>query len=57
FNPMEAISPNDLGFRRNPRLEEQTCCLVNVIAADKVALMNDNVINKLKYIRKEAKKL
>ncbi|KAM9454385.1 interferon-induced protein 44-like [Clarias gariepinus] len=57
FNPVAALSPNDHGYRSDPALEEQTFCLVNILAADKVALMDENVIEKLKYIREEAKKL
>ncbi|XP_053333677.1 interferon-induced protein 44-like isoform X2 [Clarias gariepinus] len=57
FNPVAALSPKDHGYRSDPALEEQTFCLVNILAADKVALMNKTVIEKMKYIRDEAKKL
>lgn len=53
---MSALSKSDHGYRSNPKLEEQTFCLVNVIAADKVSLMNTTVIDKLQYIREEASK-
>ncbi|XP_053532157.1 interferon-induced protein 44 [Ictalurus punctatus] len=57
FNPLSAVCKNDHGYRSNPTLEEQTFCLVNIIAADKISLMKDEVIDKLKYIRQEASKL
>ncbi|MCI4393503.1 hypothetical protein PGIGA_G00158210 [Pangasianodon gigas] len=57
FNPASPLSPNDPGYRSNPSVEDQTFCLVNVIAADKVSLMQNGVFEKLKKIRQEATKL
>ncbi|KAF5890002.1 interferon-induced protein 44-like, partial [Clarias magur] len=54
FNPAFPVSPNDPGYRSNPGLHDQTFCLVNVVAADKISLMNNHVIEKLKKIREAA---
>lgn len=54
FNHAFPVSSNDPGYRSNPSLEDQTFCLVNVIAADKISLMCEGVIDKLKKIRQEA---
>ncbi|XP_053333606.1 interferon-induced protein 44-like isoform X2 [Clarias gariepinus] len=54
LNPASPVSPNDPGHRSNPALEDQTFCLVNIIAADKVSLMHNEVIVKLKKIRQAA---
>ncbi|XP_026994479.1 interferon-induced protein 44-like [Tachysurus fulvidraco] len=47
----------DVKFRSNPSVEEQTTCLVNIIAADKISMINDGVIDKLKKIRQAATEL
>ncbi|XP_047658775.1 uncharacterized protein LOC113650703 [Tachysurus fulvidraco] len=43
-------------YRSNPSVEHQTTCLVNVVAADKISMMNDGVVDKLKKIRQAATK-
>lgn len=57
FNPLSPVSQNDPGFRSNPTLEDQTFCIVNILAADKVSLMNEGVIDKLAFIREKATNL
>ncbi|XP_060716261.1 interferon-induced protein 44-like [Tachysurus vachellii] len=44
----------DIKYRSNPSVEDQTTCLVNIIAADKISMMKDGVIDKLKKIRQAA---
>ncbi|XP_060716844.1 interferon-induced protein 44-like [Tachysurus vachellii] len=44
----------DVDYRSNPCVEDHTTCLVNIIAADKISMMNDGVIDKLKKIRQAA---
>ncbi|XP_060716264.1 interferon-induced protein 44-like isoform X1 [Tachysurus vachellii] len=44
----------DVHYRSNPSVEQQTTCLVNIVAADKISMMNDGVIEKLKKIRQAA---
>ncbi|XP_053085631.1 interferon-induced protein 44-like [Pangasianodon hypophthalmus] len=51
FNPANPVSEND--YKSNPSVD-QTSCLVNVLAADKVSLMDQRVIQKMKLIREEA---
>ncbi|KAG7315588.1 hypothetical protein KOW79_020454 [Hemibagrus wyckioides] len=54
FDRTSSMFEMDLGYRSNPSVEDQTSCLVNIIAADKIYLMNDGVIGKLKKIRQAA---
>ncbi|KAK2817759.1 hypothetical protein Q7C36_021692 [Tachysurus vachellii] len=44
----------DFNCRSNPSVEDQTTCLVNIIAADKISMMKEGVIDKLKKIRQVA---
>ncbi|XP_058236010.1 interferon-induced protein 44-like isoform X2 [Hemibagrus wyckioides] len=56
FN-FKGTSPNsemDLGYRSNPSVEDKTYCLVNIIAADKMSLLDNGVIDKMKKIRQAA---
>ncbi|XP_058235910.1 interferon-induced protein 44-like [Hemibagrus wyckioides] len=57
FDPTSTKPMNDPAYRSNPSLEDQTCCLVNIVAADKISLMKDGVINKMNKIREAASKL
>ncbi|KAI5628587.1 interferon-induced protein 44 [Silurus asotus] len=54
FNSNAPLSENDSCYNRNPSLGDQMHCLVNVIAADKISLMNDEFIKKWKTIRETA---
>ncbi|KAF4074917.1 hypothetical protein AMELA_G00228790 [Ameiurus melas] len=54
FNPVSPVSEKDSKYNRNPKTSDQTFCLVNIIAADKVSLMNQKLIQKLKQIREVA---
>ncbi|KAL1254790.1 hypothetical protein QQF64_017019 [Cirrhinus molitorella] len=55
FNPVMSAKNEDC--RSNPSSEDLTYCLVYVIAADKVSMMNDEVFKKMRYIRKKASEL
>ncbi|XP_060755412.1 interferon-induced protein 44-like [Neoarius graeffei] len=57
FQKASSCCVQDSCYRSNPSLEEQTFCVVNIIAADKVSMMNDSVINKMKNIREAAAEL
>ncbi|ROI62445.1 Interferon-induced protein 44-like [Anabarilius grahami] len=57
FNPASPVSPQDESFRSNPSLQDQTYCLVFVMPADKISLMDKNVITKIKYIKNKANEL
>uniref|UniRef100_A0A8C2GWI4 Interferon-induced protein 44-like n=1 Tax=Cyprinus carpio TaxID=7962 RepID=A0A8C2GWI4_CYPCA len=54
FNPT-ASAKNDCKSETN--LEDLTNCLVYVIAADKVSMMDDDVFRKMRYIRQKASSL
>ncbi|KAI4895120.1 hypothetical protein NFI96_030078 [Prochilodus magdalenae] len=57
FRPEVSISDDNRYYISNPTLNDQIHCLISVIAADKVTIMNDVVIEKMKNIRTEASKL
>ncbi|KAI5090245.1 interferon-induced protein 44-like isoform X2 [Silurus meridionalis] len=54
LNPVTPVSKDDVNYRGNPNISDQTFCLVYVMAADKVSLMKDEVIQKMKLIREKA---
>ncbi|KTF83578.1 hypothetical protein cypCar_00043040 [Cyprinus carpio] len=55
FNP--AVSDKNVDYRSETRPEDLTYCLVYVIAADKVSMMNEEVFKKIRYIRENASSL
>ncbi|XP_016135148.1 interferon-induced protein 44-like [Sinocyclocheilus grahami] len=57
FNPESPITSQDNGYRRNPGLQDQTYCLVFVIAADKISVAADDIYKKVKYIKSKADEL
>lgn len=58
FNPQSPITPQDNSYRSNPSLQDQTYCLVFVIAADKISMAtDDNIFKKIKYIKSKADEL
>ncbi|XP_051559618.1 interferon-induced protein 44-like [Myxocyprinus asiaticus] len=57
FNPAAPISDGDKGFRSDPGVQEQTFCLVYIMAADKVSRQNPDVIKKMANIRQRASEL
>nr|XP_055038666.1 interferon-induced protein 44-like [Misgurnus anguillicaudatus] len=57
FNPVSSVSVGDDGYRSDPTAQEQTYCLVYIIAADKVSMMYPEVIQKMQYIRAKASEL
>ncbi|KAI5090246.1 interferon-induced protein 44 isoform X3 [Silurus meridionalis] len=56
FNPATAASKNDHNYKKNPKVSDQTFCVVYVITAHKVSFMRKEVIQKLRMIREEASK-
>ncbi len=52
-----AVSAKNEGYRSETSAEDLTYCLVYVIAADKISLMTDEVIQKMRYIRQKASSL
>ncbi|XP_034143050.1 interferon-induced protein 44-like [Esox lucius] len=57
FNPSAAITTEDLKYNSNPSLSDQVHCLVNVMPADKIQLMSEKVLTKMKMIRGIASEL
>ncbi|KAI4873968.1 hypothetical protein NFI96_030643 [Prochilodus magdalenae] len=57
FQTEASMSVDNRYYISNPTLNDQIHCLISVIAADKVTLMNDGVIQKMKTIRAEASNL
>uniref|UniRef100_A0A9J8BBA5 Interferon-induced 44-like protein n=1 Tax=Cyprinus carpio carpio TaxID=630221 RepID=A0A9J8BBA5_CYPCA len=55
FNPTDSGKNDDC--KSETSLEDLTYCLVYVIAADKVSMMDDDVFRKMRYIRQKASSL
>uniref|UniRef100_A0A8C2FW15 Interferon-induced protein 44-like n=1 Tax=Cyprinus carpio TaxID=7962 RepID=A0A8C2FW15_CYPCA len=55
FNPTDSAKNDDCKSETSP--EDLTYCLVYVIAADNVSMMNQEVFKKMKYIRQKASSL
>ncbi|XP_053332621.1 interferon-induced protein 44-like [Clarias gariepinus] len=56
FNPVNPVSEDDNNYKYNPRVSDQTFCLINIISANDVSRMDDKVVQKMKKIREEASK-
>ncbi|XP_053532204.1 interferon-induced protein 44-like [Ictalurus punctatus] len=54
FNPLTPVSENDYNYKTNPKVSDQTFCLVNVLSANRVSLMYQKLIQKMKEIREVA---
>ncbi|XP_072542683.1 interferon-induced protein 44-like [Salminus brasiliensis] len=57
FHPHAPIDKDNRHYILNPTLNDRIHCLVSVIPADKISLMSDEVIQKMKTIRAAASKL
>ncbi|XP_076857465.1 interferon-induced protein 44-like isoform X2 [Brachyhypopomus gauderio] len=55
FNPILQILEGNPQYRMNPSLCDRIHCLVNVVRADKIALMDEEYINKMKKVREAAR--
>ncbi|XP_053532140.1 interferon-induced protein 44-like isoform X2 [Ictalurus punctatus] len=54
FNPATPVSEKDSNYKTNTKVSDQTFCLVNVLSANKVSLMDQKLIQKMKEIREVA---
>ncbi|XP_053471954.1 interferon-induced protein 44-like isoform X1 [Ictalurus furcatus] len=54
FNPANPASEKDSNYKTNPKASDQTFCLVNVLSASTVSLMNQKLIKKMNLIREVA---
>ncbi|XP_062388392.1 interferon-induced protein 44-like isoform X2 [Sardina pilchardus] len=61
FNPLSPLKEGDANYNHCPTLDDKVHCLVSVLPADKITLMNDrnvhDVITKLRNIREKASQL
>ncbi|KAJ8361691.1 hypothetical protein AAFF_G00430930 [Aldrovandia affinis] len=57
FNPSSPLSQDDSYWYVSPSLEDQAHCLVTVVEANKIAIMNDDTARKLREIRLAANDL
>ncbi|XP_076852009.1 interferon-induced protein 44-like [Brachyhypopomus gauderio] len=57
FNPANPLTSKDHDYKHNPSTGDQTYCLVNIMAADKVSFMKDDVLKKMRDIREKATEL
>ncbi|XP_039591561.1 interferon-induced protein 44-like [Polypterus senegalus] len=53
FNPKAPINRNDKRYRVEPRLADKVHCVVYVVEADKICLMDQNLLKKFKLFRTE----
>ncbi|KAL0977774.1 hypothetical protein UPYG_G00161030 [Umbra pygmaea] len=57
FKPSWALHDKHMEYILNPKLKDKVHCLVNVISADKVSLMSEEVQKKMYKIREKASEL
>ncbi|XP_066517767.1 interferon-induced protein 44-like [Hoplias malabaricus] len=57
FNPVSPIDTKNEYYNSEPTLEDKVHCLVSVLPADKVSLISDEVIQKMKQVREKARDL
>ncbi|KAM9454448.1 interferon-induced protein 44-like [Clarias gariepinus] len=57
FNPIKPIDKGDVKYNSDPSLNDKVHCLVSVLPADKISLMSDEVIKKMRDIREKARDL
>ncbi|XP_062391218.1 interferon-induced protein 44-like [Sardina pilchardus] len=54
FNPTSPASEKDPGYKSSPTLKDRIHCLVSVIPANSISMMDDGVIEKMKHVRAKA---
>ncbi|KAL7886958.1 hypothetical protein AOLI_G00046790 [Acnodon oligacanthus] len=57
FNPKIPLSENSQYYLRDPSLNDQMHCLVNVIPADMISVIKDDYVKKMKEVREEASRM
>ncbi|XP_030641302.1 interferon-induced protein 44-like [Chanos chanos] len=57
FNPGAPLSEHDIGYNQNPHVTDKVHCLISIIPADKISLMQNGVIEKMRTIREKARDL
>ncbi|XP_062393889.1 uncharacterized protein LOC134082253 [Sardina pilchardus] len=57
FKPAVSVCEEDPHYKASPSLSDQVHCLVSVIPASKISLMDDSIIQKIKVVRRKATEL
>ncbi|KAK2817768.1 hypothetical protein Q7C36_021701 [Tachysurus vachellii] len=57
FNPVSPLTDADPDYIHEPSLNDKVHCLVSVVDANKISLMEDEMIQKMKAVRKSALRL
>ncbi|XP_053352962.1 interferon-induced protein 44-like [Clarias gariepinus] len=57
FNPKVPLSENNRYYHQNPSLKDQMHCLVYVVSADKISMLDQDLIGKFKYVRETASRM
>ncbi|XDV14630.1 hypothetical protein PO909_014852, partial [Leuciscus waleckii] len=57
FNPLRPITEDDPRYKRNPTLKDRIHCLVAVLPADTVSVMDDEKIRQMREVREKARNL
>ncbi|KAF5893559.1 interferon-induced protein 44-like, partial [Clarias magur] len=57
FNSHAPLSENNRYYHQNPSLNDQMHCLVYVVSADKISMLDKDFITKLKFVRERASRM
>ncbi|KAG7315527.1 hypothetical protein KOW79_020393 [Hemibagrus wyckioides] len=57
FNPFKPIAKDNTKYLSNPSLKDKVHCLVTVVPGDRISLIPDEVIQKMKAVREKAREL
>ncbi|XP_045571451.1 interferon-induced protein 44 isoform X4 [Salmo salar] len=57
FNPISPLTEGDRGYNDNPSSSDRAHCLVSLMPADKISLIDDDVVKKMRTIRLVARDL
>uniref|UniRef100_A0A3B1K0H5 G domain-containing protein n=1 Tax=Astyanax mexicanus TaxID=7994 RepID=A0A3B1K0H5_ASTMX len=57
FNPNSPLTELNLYYRKNPSMSDRIHCLVYVIPADRLSMIDEDTIQKMQRVREEAKRM
>ncbi|XP_047658809.1 interferon-induced protein 44-like [Tachysurus fulvidraco] len=57
FNPFKSILKDDPKYHSNPSLKDKVHCVVSVVPGDRISLMTEDVIQKMRAVREKAREL
>ncbi|KAG9276836.1 interferon-induced protein 44-like isoform X1, partial [Astyanax mexicanus] len=57
FNPNSPLSEPNHYYRKNPSMSDRIHCLVYVIPADKISMIDEDTVQKMQRVREEAKRM